>query len=182
MDAAIGLVATAVQVGIGVLLALAGFGKATRWHEFKGTLDAYRLLPSALVRPAASAIVVAEIVTGFALVAGWEAGFFALAACALFACFGAAMALNLARGRRSIDCGFFRGVRQPLEWRLVARNAYRFEKVRAKFGSINYSMADDDPQRWIQAVPAAATLVILYFALNAVWALDASRTAAFKRS
>ena len=179
MDAAIGLVATAVQVGIGVLLALAGFGKATRWHEFKGTLDAYRLLPSALVRPAASAIVVAEIVTGFALVAGWEAGFFALAACALFACFGAAMALNLARGRRSIDCGCFRGVRQPLEWRLVARNAVL---ALAAFGSSTWSMAANDPQRWIQAVPAAATLVILYFALNAVWALDASRTAAFKRS
>jgi hypothetical protein len=179
MNAAIGLVATAVQVGIGVLLAIAGFGKAAKWHEFKGTLDAYRLLPSALVRPAASAIVVAEMATGFALVAGWEVGFFALAACALFACFGAAMALNIARGRRFIDCGCFQGVRQPLEWRLVARNAVL---ALAAFGSSNYSMAPDDPQRWIQALPAAATLVVLYFALNAVWALDASRIAAFKRS
>ena len=179
MEAAIDLVATALQVGIGALLAIAGIGKVRTWHEFKGTLEAYRLLPSALVRPAASAIVVAEIITGFALVAGWQAGFFALAACAMFACFGVAMALNLARGRRFIDCGCFRGVRQPLEWRLVVRNAVL---ALAAFGSSSYAMPTGDPQRWIQAVPAAATLVVLYFALNAVWALDASRTSAFKRS
>jgi uncharacterized membrane protein YphA (DoxX/SURF4 family) len=179
MNGAIDLVATALQVGIGALLAIAGIGKVTTWHEFKGTLDAYRLLPSTLVRPAAAAIIAAEIITGFALVTGWEAGFFALVACAMFACFGVAMALNLARGRRFIDCGCFRGVRQPLEWRLVVRNAVL---ALAAFGSSNSSMATDDPQRWIQAVPAAATLVVLYFALNAVWALDASRITAFKRS
>jgi uncharacterized membrane protein YphA (DoxX/SURF4 family) len=179
MSTLFALIATVVQAGIGMLLCLAGSGKVTRWHEFKGTLDAYQLLPSSLVRPAAAVIVVAELVTGIALVVGWETERFAIVACVMFACFAAAMATNIARGRRFIDCGCFQGVRQPLEWRLVIRNVLLGAVVLESSG---YSIAADDPQRWIQALPAGIALVVLYFALSAVWALDASRAAAFKRS
>ena len=178
MDAVLDLLATAVQVGIGVILIIAGGGKLARWHEFKGTLDAYRLLPASTVRPAAAIIVAGELVSGLALVSGWEAGRFALVACAMLTCFAAAMAINLARGRRFIDCGCFQGVRQPIEWRLVGRNV---TLALAVFASGEYSMAAGDPQRWIQAAPAGVAVVVLYFALSAVWALDTSRAAAFER-
>ena len=179
MSVLLELVATALQVGIGILFVVAGAGKATRWHEFKGTLDAYRLIPSSLVRPAAAVIVVAELVSGLALVSGWQAGGFAVLASLMLACFAAGMAINLARGRSFIDCGCFRGARQPIEWRLVARNVVL---ALAAFASSDYTMATDDPQRWIQAAPAGVAVVVLYFALSAVWALDTSRAAAFKRS
>lgn len=178
MNAAFDIIATALQVGIGALLALAGGGKVTRWHEFKGTLDAYRLLPASLVRPAACLIVAAEIVIGVALVAGWETGLCAFLACTMFTAFAAAMAINLVRGRRFIDCGCFQGTRQPLEWRLVMRNAVL---AVAALGSSGYSLAADDAHRWIQAAPAGVALVVLYFALSAIWSLDASQAAAFKR-
>ena len=179
MSVVLDLVATALQVGIGILFVVAGGGKVTRWHEFKGTLDAYRLLPASLVRPAAGVIVVAELVSGVALVSGWQAGPFAFLASVMLACFAAGMAINLARGRHFIDCGCFQGARQPIEWRLVVRNVVL---ALAAFASSDYSMAADDPQRWVQAAPAGVTVVVLYFALSAVWALDTSRAAAFKRS
>jgi uncharacterized membrane protein YphA (DoxX/SURF4 family) len=179
MSTVLDVVATAVQVGIGFIFVAAGSGKLTRWHEFKGTLDAYRLLPASVVRPAAAFIVVAELVGGLALVSGWQAEPCALLASVMLACFAAGMAINLARGRSFIDCGCFQGARQPIEWRLVVRNVVL---ALAAFGSSNYSMAGDDPQRWVQAVPAGVAVAVLYFSLGAVWALDTSRAAAFKRS
>jgi len=179
MSAVLDLLATALQVGIGLIFIIAGSGKLGHWHEFKGTLDAYRLLPAGAVRLAAAIIVAAEVVSGLALVLGLEAGRFAFVAGAMFACFAAAMAINLTRGRRFIDCGCFQGVRQPIEWRLVVRNV---ALALAAFASGDYSMAAVDPQRWIQAAPAGVAIVVLYFALSAVWALDTSRAAAFKRS
>ena len=158
----------------------AGIGKLTRWHEFKGTLDAYRLLPSSSGAarglgdrrwPKSS--------RGLALVSRLASGRFALVAAPMFACFGVAMAINLARGRRFIDCGCFRGVRQPLEWRLVCATSVL---ALAAFASSNYAMPTVIRNAGYRPCRPRASLVVLYFALNAVWALDASRAAAFKRS
>jgi uncharacterized membrane protein YphA (DoxX/SURF4 family) len=173
------LIATAMQVGLGLILAISGLGKLGRRHEFKGIVDAYRLVPSQAVPVAASIVVFAEIVTGSALAVGWAASAFAVVAAVVFAGFGFAMAINLARGRRMIDCGCFRSVRQPLEWRLVVRNVVC---AMVALATSPAAMAPLDPQRWLHAVPAGIALAIVYFALNAVWSLDASRTAAFPRS
>jgi hypothetical protein len=173
------LFSAAIQIAVGLMLASAGIGKALRWHEFKGMLSAYELVPSLLLTVAAAAIVALELLTGFALVAGWSAGVFAIAAAGMFVVFAAAMAINLMRGRRAIDCGCFRSTRQTLEWRLVARNLVC---ALAVLGSAGFTMASDDPQRWLQAVPAGAALFAIYFALNSVWALDASRITAFTRN
>lgn len=179
MSVALDLTATAVQVWIGLVFASAGLGKALRWHAFKGMLHAYRLLPSALVPLAAFLIVPTEIAVGGALIAGCSVFVFSILASALLVIFACAMAINLARGRRSIDCGCFQSTRQPLEWRLVVRNGVCAVAVLVASG---LSMPIHDPQRWMQAVPAGATLFAIYLALNGVWALDASREIAFRRS
>jgi hypothetical protein len=173
------LIATAVQVGIGLVLVTYGLGKLGRRHEFKGIVDAYRLVPAWAVPPVASIVVLAEIVTGSALVVGWAVAAFVVIAAAMFAVFGLAIGINLVRGRRMIDCGCFRSVRQPLEWRLVVRNG---ACALAALATSAGAMAPLDPQRWVHAAPAGIALAIVYFALNAVWSLDASRTAAFPRS
>lgn len=173
------LIATAVQVGIGLVFASAGIGKAIRWHQFKGMLEAYRLMPSALVPLAALLLVPIEIVVGGALAGGWNVFAFSILASMLLAIFAAAMTINLVRGRRSIDCGCFQSTRQTLRWRLVIRNVVCAVAVLAA-GSI--SMPFDDPQRWIQAAPAGVTLFAIYIALNGVWALDDTREIAFGRS
>lgn len=173
------VVATALQVGIGLVLAASGLGKVGRRHEFKGIVDAYRLVPAWAVPFVASGVMLAEVVTGIALVAGWAASAFAVVASVMFAGFGLAMAINLARGRRMIDCGCFRSVRQPLEWRLVIRNGVA---AIVALATSALAMSPLDPQRWLHAVPGGIALALVYFALNAVWSLDASRALAFPRS
>lgn len=170
---------TAVQIAAGLVLAIAGVGKLFRGSEFKGILNAYELVPAPLLTPTAVLIVVLEISTGVALIAGWQVATSALVAAGLYAIFAAAMAINLVRGRTAIDCGCFRSTRQPLEWRLVVRNiGYALSML----VSAGFTLASADPQRWIQALPAAAALCAVHFALASVWALDASRTAAFTRN
>jgi len=87
----------------------AGFGAA---------LAGYRLLPGWSVPVAAVLLGVAEIGLGFALLATPRAGAGAAGLLALYAC---AVGVNLARGRRHIDCGCG-GSPQPLSGWLVARN------------------------------------------------------------
>lgn len=173
------VLSTAVQVGVGLIFASAGLGKVLRWHEFKGTLGAYEIVPSRWVPAVATVLVPAEMVMAAALIAGWNVYRFSLLAAALLAVFAAAMAINLARGRASIDCGCFQSSRQTIGWRLVARNLVCALAVVAG-GS--FTMPLDDPQRWIQAVPAGVALYAIYVALNGVWTLDASRAVAFRRN
>lgn len=97
--------------------------KVRAWEEFVGVMQNYRLLPRPLVRPAAYALPPMEGAVAIGLLAGPSRRLAALAAIALLAVLSAAVGLNLARGRRHIDCGCFRGVlRQPLSWWLVGRN------------------------------------------------------------
>jgi hypothetical protein len=173
-----GLIASAVQIVIGLIFAQAALGKIRHWHEFKGMLDAYRLLPSRAVPGVAVGLVPFELITGLALIAAWNAPLFSIAAAGLFALFAAAMAVNIARGRTSIDCGCFQSIRQPLEWRLVVRNLVCALAVLASSAGISV----DGAERWAYAWPAAVALFVIYLALNAVWALDASRLVAFKRT
>lgn len=171
--------ATAIQVGTGLIFAIAALGKMQGWHEFKGTLGAYEILPEWLVTPAAMMLVPAELLTALALIAGWSTPAFSILAAAMLVVFAAAMAINLVRGRTSIDCGCFQSSKQTIEWRLVVRNVVC---AVALLAGASFGMTALDPQRWIQAVPAGVALFAIYAALNGVWALDASRNIAFRRS
>lgn len=74
---------------------------------FEAVLEDYRMLPAAAV-PAAARLVVAleaAVVTG--LVTGMRLAWAAGLAVLLLAVYAGAIALNLARGRRNIDCGCF---------------------------------------------------------------------------
>jgi hypothetical protein len=116
-------------IGWTVVLLLAGvFGAAATTKlraldAFVGVVHNYRLVPEPLVRPIAYALPVIElsIAVGVLLPAGRVPS--AIAAAILLALFAGAMAINLVRGRRDIDCGCFATVlRQRLSWLLVLRN------------------------------------------------------------
>lgn len=173
------VIATAVQLAIGLIFVQAAVGKVQAWHEFKGILGAYELLPPCAVPSATFVVVTAESLTGMALLTAWKVSTAASVAAGLFILFAAAMAVNLIRGRTSLDCGCFQSARQPLEWRLVIRNLVAAAAVLV---ASPFTLAMDDPARWIHAVPAGIALFAIYIALNAVWALDGSRAAAFSRS
>jgi uncharacterized membrane protein len=91
--------------------------------EFSAAVENYRIAPRRTARFLALVIPAAESAgaAGMLLVRVRPAA--ALLLVALLVAFTAAIAFNLARGRRNIDCGCLGpGLRQELSWWLVARN------------------------------------------------------------
>lgn len=74
---------------------------------FAAIVRDYELLPRGVVLPAVGVVVALEAVVVTGLVSGIGVPWAATLAAALLATYGAAMAINLARGRRDIDCGCF---------------------------------------------------------------------------
>jgi hypothetical protein len=113
-----------LRMALAVLFASAAWHKLRARATFQGVLEAYRVLPPALVPVAAPALAGAELAVAAALLvpAGRVAG--ALGAVALLALYAVAIAVNLWRGRREIDCGCgVSDARQPISEWLLARNA-----------------------------------------------------------
>jgi hypothetical protein len=112
-----------LRAGLAALMASAVFHKASDPAAFVGTLRDYRLLPGRLVPLAASAIVASELGIGIALLVPGLAVPAALACAALLLLYSGAIGINLARGRRHIDCGCLGpGARQPIHGWLLVRN------------------------------------------------------------
>jgi hypothetical protein len=113
----------AVRLALAALFASAAAHKARGLAAFRAAVADYRLLPQALAPAAATALVAAEVAAALSLLVGPRAAA-ALAAAGLLALYGVAIAVNLARGRRDIDCGCGGpGARQTLSAGLVWRNA-----------------------------------------------------------
>lgn len=113
----------AAAIGLIVLVfARALLHKASDFEGFRQTVEDYRVVPAALAGPAAIGLgaVEALAVVGLIVPATREAA--ALGAIGLLGLYAVAMALNLVRGRTSIDCGCG-GPGQSISWTLVARNA-----------------------------------------------------------
>lgn len=120
MDASILLAARVLGI---LVFGMAVIGKLRHREEFVGVVANYRLLPEALAAPVAWLVVILEtlvvlaLVTGIALVGG------AALAILLLCAFAVAMTINLARGRKEIDCGCFQSaLRQRLSVAVVVRN------------------------------------------------------------
>ena len=123
MALVLAIMGLAASVGVGLILLIAGFEKLRHRILLPGVIANYRLLPNGLVAPAATILPIAEILIGAALIAGGSP-LPVLLAILLLILFGAAMAINIRRGRTHIDCGCGRSqLRHPIGWSLVARNA-----------------------------------------------------------
>jgi len=124
---ALAYVADPVAVGA-VVGALALILFAAAWHKlaehdvFAGALQAYQLLPVALVPVAARVLPVLEAILGIAILVPATRGPALVCTALLMLGYACAMGVNLARGRDQIDCGCG-GDSHPLSWWLVARNA-----------------------------------------------------------
>jgi uncharacterized membrane protein YphA (DoxX/SURF4 family) len=106
---------------VGALLILAGSLKLSS-HGGRRWLEPYRLLPPWLVAIAATAIALAELFTGTALVLGAFGIFSALGAAALLLVVTSSAAITLLRGKNP-PCGCFGGLsKELLSWRIVVRN------------------------------------------------------------
>lgn len=112
----------AASVFAGLVFLVAGIDKLRHRQLLPGVIANYRLLPDMMVAPAALALPIVELLVAVALLLGNRPAAPAVAI-ALLLVFAAAMGINIARGRRHIDCGCgHAGLRQDLGWPMVARN------------------------------------------------------------
>jgi uncharacterized membrane protein YphA (DoxX/SURF4 family) len=98
----------AARLVLAVIFLWAGLAKAVDRQSSILAVDAYRVVPAALVRPVATALPWVEIAVGLFLVLGLFVRFAGISAGALLLVFISGMAQAKARGLR-IDCGCFGG-------------------------------------------------------------------------
>jgi hypothetical protein len=114
----------ALRLALAAVLLQAAAHKLRSVAGFAAAIAAYRLLPERLSLAAAAMFAATELAIGGALLLPSSGPLPALAAGALVALYSLAMAVNLARGRREIDCGCAGpAAPQPLHGALLARNA-----------------------------------------------------------
>jgi hypothetical protein len=112
-----------VAVGFVIIVLARGvIDKVLNFPAYLATLRDYRLLPSLATPAAAMALLAAEALAIVLLLVPATATIGGGLAAALFALYGAAMAIVLIAGRTEIECGCG-GEGQIVTWGLVARNA-----------------------------------------------------------
>jgi Methylamine utilisation protein MauE len=109
----------ALRAALSLLLVAAAIHKVRDLRTFRATLAEYRLLPAPTVNVGAAGIAAAELALAVGLhIAPREA---LVGTAALLVVYAGAIAINLARGRRDLDCGCG-GARRTISGELVARN------------------------------------------------------------
>lgn len=112
-----------LRVGLAALMAVAAIHKARDPAGFARTVRDYRIVPGPLAAPAAATAWICEIVVAVALLLPGPVAPAASACAALLLVYSAAIATNLARGRRHIDCGCLGPrARQSITPALLVRN------------------------------------------------------------
>jgi hypothetical protein len=158
----------ALRAAFVLLLGTAATHKLRAPGAFRRIVADYALAPASLTGAAAGAVVIAEVGVTAALVVRPAAG--AIAAAGLLAGYAAAIAGNLARGRRAIDCGCSGPARrQTLSGWLVFRN------LLLATGALVVALpVAGRPFVWVDAVTVAGATTVAaaaYLALDRLLAL-----------
>ncbi len=147
--------------------------------QFAAAFDNYRILPRVLVTPAAWMIPTLEALAAVGLLVPASRGDACLLMAALLATLTTAIAINLARGRREIDCGCFgSALRQTLSGWLIARNAILLAAVAAV--AVPAQIRPLGAVDFVTIVFGATTLMVLYVSMNYLLA-NAPRSRALER-
>ncbi len=155
----------AARAALAAVLAQAAWHKLRDVPAFASAVAAYELAPAALAPGIAAQAIVAELaLVGMLLLPPLRAAA-SLGALALLALYSAAIAVNLARGRREIDCGCTGpALRQPLSAWLLARNAAL--AALAAGGALPVTTRALGALDVFTILAAAATLLATYTAAN----------------
>lgn len=112
-----------------ISFSLAMLWSAAAWHKlqdragFTRALAGYELLSPPLFRLAGQMLPLLEALLAVCLLVPASRAPAALASAILLVTYGAAMAVNLVRGKADIDCGCAGSEGQVISWWLVSRNA-----------------------------------------------------------
>ena len=118
------LLREAFAMWLALVFAAAAVGKIQGWSAWPGVVQNFHVLPRALIVPVAWALPPLEAAVALGLLFAASRPLAGSAAALLLCLFSTALAINLVRGRTSIDCGCFRSdLRQSLSPALLLRNA-----------------------------------------------------------
>lgn len=170
----------AIRVFLALFFATAALSKLGHAEEFYGVVRNFRILPDGLSRVTALALPVVELAVAAGLLIGATAVPAAIAAAALLAVFGAAIAVNVLRGRTWIDCGCFRGgLKQQVGWALVGRNALMAGAALAVAGLLPAAPAPMLAEALV-GLMAGLVAMMLYLSAAALGGLRAMQTTTSK--
>lgn len=157
------------RIFLGLFFLAAALHKLRHRQAFAAALGGYALLPRALLGPAAVTLLVSEALAGALLLLPGFAIPASLAATALLALYFTAIAANLLRGRRDIDCGCsFAGSSSLLSgWHLLRLGALMALALLPLAGAVSRNLAAFD---LLNLGGAVIALGILYAAADALLA------------
>ena len=113
-----------VVLDLAALLGWSALQKIKARREFFETLTAYRVLPEGWVPAAVHGVPWAELLIALGMLMPVSRPAACMAAAALLLTYGGAIAVNLARGRRDLDCGCsLANGRRPIAGWMLVRNA-----------------------------------------------------------
>lgn len=154
------MIGTVCALVLSYVFATAALHKWRDMDEFAMVLDNYGVLPGSWVGIASRLIGGAEVSVAVALLAPGLAVYGGVAAAAMLFTYAGGIALNLARGRRSMDCGCGgSGQRQLLSEWLLVRNCLLI--VLAIVASIE-GAAQLAWYEWAIVLPAAISGCLIY--------------------
>jgi len=161
------VVATIIALGTAVLLGWAGLHKIRERREFFEVLTAYRLLPGSVIPAATHVLPSVELLTAFGLLVPASRRTACVAAAALLLGYGCAIGINLARGRRDLDCGcsLAAGRRPIAAWMLLRNGILASAALAAAFPWMAR------PLTWIDMmtiVAGASAAALLYASIDAL--------------
>lgn len=153
-----------LRLVLGGLLLLAGGSKLADRAAFRAAVAEYRVLPARLEAAFAAALPWIETALGALLLLGLGTAVAAALAAPLFLSFGAAISVNLARGRR-FDCHCFGAVqRDPIGWPALLRSialvtaAIVVAVGASRFGALEFALFGSG-----DGLPAAGEVVPVVF-------------------
>jgi hypothetical protein len=165
-------IAVAARLLGALVFAAAIGGKIEHRHELAGVVANYRLLPERLAAPVAWLLVGLECLAALSLISGVRLAAGTALAISLLGGFALAMAINLARGRREIDCGCFQsGLRQRLSAALVARNVILAICLTPLLATAGAGLR---PLQWVDGLGAGLAAFALYQVLGELLSLRQS--------
>lgn len=161
------VVSVSLRCLLALLFATAAWHKLADRNRFAATLRAYQLVPRRLVEPLAVAIPTFELGVAGALLFPVH-GAAAVAAAALLSVYTLAIAVNLVRGRRQIDCGCFGPAsRVPLRRPLLLRNGLLLVAATMAVPRMTQRQLV-----WLDGLTIAVVVLTVAILWNAFWRLQ----------
>jgi hypothetical protein len=170
-----------VVTGIALLFATAGSHKLRGLSHFAEIVAAYRVLPPALARRIAWLVPCLELTIALALI--WEPSRrpAVVAASGILIAYATAMAVNLVRGRRDLDCGCGTArARRPVAAWMIWRNS----SLAAALGlaALPWSSRQLELPDFLTVMGGLAAGVMLYLAIDRLLGEVAPRAQTMRRT